>query len=282
MLEWMYSYKIMAEGDPPYAFAVKEEAMLVFHTDLDNTLIYSYKHDIGQEKLLVERNAEKELSYMTRQTHAMLRELSAKMLIVPTTTRTLEQYRRIDLQIGTVPYALVCNGGVLLVDGEEDADWYAASLRAVSDSRAEVQRSIALLEKDARRTFEVRYIKDLFVFTKCENPEMVVAELKQALQMERVEVFYNGTKVYVLPKNLTKGHAIERFKKYIGAQRQIAAGDSAFDIPMLQTADIAFAPWQLRESLKTAAHVRLLDEGRLFSEAVLTEILRLQWGEDEK
>lgn len=37
------------------------------------------------------------------------------MTIIPTSTRTEEQYKRIELDIGIVPYALVCNGGVLLV-----------------------------------------------------------------------------------------------------------------------------------------------------------------------
>lgn len=28
--------------------------MIVFHTDLDNTLIYSYRHDIGQDRICAE------------------------------------------------------------------------------------------------------------------------------------------------------------------------------------------------------------------------------------
>lgn len=44
-----------------------------------------------------------------------MKKVSEKMTIIPTSTRTEEQYKRIDLDIGIVPYALVCNGGVLLV-----------------------------------------------------------------------------------------------------------------------------------------------------------------------
>lgn len=91
---------------------------MVFHSDLDNTMIYSYKHDIGNEKRCVEIYQGREISYVTDRTHELLRQVQDRVLFVPTTTRTTEQYRRIDLGIGPVRYALTCNGGVLLVDGQ--------------------------------------------------------------------------------------------------------------------------------------------------------------------
>ena len=87
--------------------------MVVFNVDMDNTLIYSYKHDIGYEKYCAEIYQEREISFMTHKTCKLLTELAGKVMIVPTTTRTREQYERIDLGIGKIPYALVCNGGVL-------------------------------------------------------------------------------------------------------------------------------------------------------------------------
>lgn len=35
-------------------------------------------------------------------------------MILPTTTRSIEQYKRINLGVGMDRYALVCNGGILL------------------------------------------------------------------------------------------------------------------------------------------------------------------------
>ena len=98
--------------------------MIAFHTDLDNTLIYSYKHDIGPQKRNVELYQGREISCITEETYHLLQLVKNEMLIVPTTTRTLEQYQRIDLGIGPFPYALVCNGGVLLVNGVPDEAWY--------------------------------------------------------------------------------------------------------------------------------------------------------------
>ena len=76
--------------------------MIVFHTDLDNTLIYSYRHDIGRDRRCVEVYQGREISFVTQETHRLLQKLSERkeqVLIVPTTTRTAEQYARINLSL---------------------------------------------------------------------------------------------------------------------------------------------------------------------------------------
>ena len=85
--------------------------------DMDNTIIYSYKRNIGENKLNVELYNGREISFISEKTHDLLKKVNEKITIIPTSTRTEEQYKRIDLDIGIVPYALVCNGGVLLVNG---------------------------------------------------------------------------------------------------------------------------------------------------------------------
>lgn len=79
--------------------------------------------------------------------------------------------------------------------GREDEDWYHGSLERIRDSREMLHLALALLEKDPRRSFELRFIRDLFVFTKCQEPEAVVCELRQKLDRKVVEVFQNGVKV---------------------------------------------------------------------------------------
>ena len=153
--------------------------MIVLHTDLDNTLIYSYRHDIGQDRICAEVYQGREISFITRETLRLLQQIMTRkeqVLVVPTTTRTIEQYQRIDLGVGKLRYALVCNGGVLLVDGKEDENWYLESLERIKGSRQMLDRALAFLEKDKRRTFDLRFIKELFVFTKCEEPEAVRSE----------------------------------------------------------------------------------------------------------
>ncbi len=256
--------------------------MIVFHTDLDNTIIYSYKHDIGTRKRNVELYQGREISYITEETYRLLQQVKNEMLIVPTTTRTLEQYQRIDLGIGQFPYALVCNGGVLLVDGMRDEAWYQDSLHLVSDSRDEMNLAMELLEKDPRRKFELRYIEKLFLFTKCNDPQTVVNDLKTSLNIKYADVFSNGEKVYVVPRSLNKGTAIDRLRQKLKPEFVIAAGDSAFDIPMILTADRGLVPHgftQKYEIPKTSVTWKKIDEmhpKKIFSDALLEQCLKIK------
>ena len=175
--------------------------------DMDNTIIYSYKRNIGENKLNVELYNGREISFISEKTHDLLKKVSEKMTIIPTSTRTEEQYKRIDLDIGIVPYALVCNGGVLLVNGKRDREWYLESLQMIRNSRPEMEKAQQILAGDSRRKFELRFLDELFIFTKCEKPEEVVEDLQAKLTTKLVDVFHNGEKVYVVPVNLSKGMA---------------------------------------------------------------------------
>lgn len=247
---------------------------MVFFTDLDNTVIYSYKHDIGPLKRNAEIYQGREISFITDKTYELLKQVRDRMLVVPTTTRTVEQYNRIDLGTGRFPYALVCNGGILLADGVREERWYRESLALVQKSSDEMGKAGILLEDEPRRTFELRYIEELFLFTKCEDSEAVVENLKARLDVSKVDVFCNGAKVYVLPVDLNKGSAVKRFMGRIGEGTSIAAGDSAFDIPMLQAADIGICPVGFTAAYGPAPALREMPGSRVFSEELLEECLK--------
>ncbi len=239
------------------------------HTDLDNTLIYSYRHDIGKHKINVERHQGKELSFVTNRTQDLLHEVSKKMMIVPTTTRTVEQYNRINLGIGSIKYALVCNGGILLEDGKRDEGWYQESLSAIAPSVPELEKAKALLAREKRRKFELRFIENLFIFTKCSEPEAVISDLKAALDRKLADVFHIGEKVYVVPVDLNKGRAVERFRKHVRSEFVIAAGDSEFDISMLKAADKGLVPFGFQDKYRIDFAVEEAFEKELFSEWLL-------------
>lgn len=249
--------------------------MIVLCTDLDNTLIYSYKHDIGPHKRGAEWYRGREISFLTERTYELLRELKRHMLIVPTSTRTVEQYSRIHLGIGAFRYALTCNGGVLLLDGCKDERWYRESLELAGDSRDVMDEALRVLEHDARRSFELRFIEELFVFTKCEQPEAVAADLKKRLDMRSVDVLLNGAKLYVIPKYLSKGMALKRLKSRLKDSFFLAAGDSAFDISMLREADVGFAPYGFQKNYGIDFAVEEAGKGALFSEAFPERALQI-------
>lgn len=250
-------------------------SMVVFNTDLDNTMIYSYRRDIGDDKICAEIYQGREVSFITPKTAELLAEVNESAVLVPTTTRTVEQYERIDLGIGTPHYALACNGGVLLVDGVEDEQWYSESLRSVEDCKEELALAVKLLDEDKNRTFEVRFIRGLFVFTKSSEPEISVEMLRTALDESKMDVFSNGVKVYAVPKALSKGNAVKRFKEMIGADTVIAAGDSEFDISMLNAADIAIAPADFPEKQRLTGETIIMKGTGVFSEFVLDNVLSI-------
>lgn len=250
-----------------------ETYMIIFHTDLDNTIIYSYKHDLGPDKSCVEIYQDREISFVTAKTAGLLQKVKEKVLIVPTTTRTAEQYNRIRLGIGEVQYALVCNGGILLENGVENQEWYEESLSLIQNCRQELQKSEQLLLADRDRCFEIRNINRLFVFTKSQNPMESVRKLKNHLNTDLVDIFSNGIKVYVIPKQLSKGMAVKRFQKRVRADLVVAAGDSEFDLPMLREADIALAPESLAENESLPENTVVLNGRSIFSEEVLYYIL---------
>src|SRR5947208_5976810 len=90
-------------------------------SDLDRTLIYSRKaRSLGvdaADAVCVEVHDEKESSFVTAAAAAGLAALADEAVLVPVTTRIVEQYRRVRLPGREPAYAIAANGGVLLVDG---------------------------------------------------------------------------------------------------------------------------------------------------------------------
>lgn len=227
--------------------------MTILNVDLDNTLIYSYKHDIGTDKKCVEIYQGREVSFMTQKSYKMLTKLRTDICFVPTTTRTIEQYNRIHFDNNIPPYALVCNGGVLLCNGIFDKEWYKKSKNIVGDSLEELIKAQNILESDKYRQLEVRFIEELFVFTKSSNIKASADRLKRVLDLKKVDIMTNGLKLYVVPKRLNKGEAVRRLRNKLNSDRSvdkvIVAGDSSFDISMLKIADIAYYPKSLENEM---------------------------------
>lgn len=247
--------------------------MFLFHCDLDNTLIYSYKHDIGENKILVETKEEKELSYMTVFTYEKLQELVKKLEFIPTTTRTIEQYQRIQLGIPTPRYALVANGGVLLENGQIEKTWYQESLDRIAPYMDILTQGEQLLKEDTDVNFEVLWIEKLFIFTKSAKPEETAEKLINALDCDEVEVHTNGTKVYILPNCMSKGEAVHRMSEKLNPKFVLSAGDSLFDCSMLRASQQGFAPFSLA-SQNFDNNWFISPEQSLFSEVLLEEILK--------
>ncbi len=246
--------------------------MILFASDLDNTLIFSYKK-VTKEAICVEVLDDKPLSYMTLWTHQALQEIEKKTIFVPVTTRSLKQYNRIQLLEDKVPhYALVSNGGILLIDGAIDNTWYEESKRQISGCMAELHKAIEILKTDENVTLDPRFVDDLFVFTKTSDTGATVKLLNKTLDLEKVTIDLNEQKLYVLPKMLNKGVALERLKKQLEIDLVISSGDSYFDVPMLMAADIGIIPKENKIKEFLSLHPNIIiakEEGMSFSDEIL-------------
>ena len=155
--------------------------MSIFFTDLDNTMIYSHHRGIGKPKIVVEHLDGKEQSFMTEFSYDFLS--SADWLeIVPVTTRTKQQYDRIECSEKLrFKYAIVCNGGKLLVDGQEDLEWSDKTDVLVRENYESLEQATELLSKLCHSETMHRPEKYMS-YVKCFDPESVYAEFVKAAE----------------------------------------------------------------------------------------------------
>lgn len=215
--------------------------------DLDRTLIYSVAAlatDRPDPLVCVELYQGAPQSFMLHTAATRLVELAERATVVPTTTRTVEQYRRVQVP-GLAPrYAICANGGRLLVDGVLDDGWSAhvAQLLTAVAPLAEVH---AHLDPEARFVRTVRVAEDLFVYAVVEReqlPEAWLHELAQWCGLRGWAVSMQGRKVYCVPEPLLKSTAAAEVRKRSGAHTMLAAGDSLLDKDLLLAADAAIRP----------------------------------------
>lgn len=213
----------------------------IFASDLDNTLLFSWKH-AGDTDVCVELLNGQPQGYLTGETPGRLARLMDRALFVPVTSRSVVQYLRIQFPEACRPkYAVTSNGGVLLIDGQADSQWLAESREAVAPWREAIEETMAALEA-APWDKRCRVVDEMYAFAACDTPEDTRAlagamEGRTALKME-----VSGRKAYFFPPPVNKGEAVRRLRARFGVERVICAGDTAMDVPMLETADLAIAP----------------------------------------
>lgn len=243
-------------------------------TDLDQTLIYSDKAKLGPDRVQVEMKDSRGLSFMTYASACLLRHLKIHLCIVPLTTRSREQYERISFPEGWTPsFALVANGAILLRNGCLDEAWYKETRCRILPSEEELWRGAELLKKDPDLAFEIRKVDGAFLFTKSNNPNMTKCRLREKLDADLINILSQGNKVYILPKVLHKGAALERLKVEIPCKQVYCAGDSEFDLPMLEVADYAFVPERLiRKTGFQHGRIMTVPEEEIFSDVFLAQL----------
>jgi hypothetical protein len=214
--------------------------------DLDRTLIYSRgaleaHGDTKRALVPVERHEHKDASWMTATAARSFAELAGRMLLVPATTRTPEQWERVRLPGPPPQYVIAANGGVLLVDGQLDHSWdavVAAELREVAPLHEIWEHASSVCRPEW--TVKLRNARGMFCYAVLHRKRMpagFVAESAGWAEQRGWQLSLQGRKLYWVPRSLRKSAAVAEVARRTGAQRVVAAGDSLLDADLLEHSD---------------------------------------------
>jgi len=232
---------------------------MIFASDLDQTLIYSRnflsKHyanpaeTIENDLRIIEYYQGEPLSYIHNDVVEHLQKLDSLGLFVPVTTRTEEQYKRIDFgKMGIKPqYAITTNGAKVLKDGKVDKNWEAlihTKLKQVSPQAEEISDLIhASIRKEVIK--KIRVAENTFTYCVLFR-ELLQDDELQALSVsfakEEWSISLQGTKLYFMPSVISKANAMGYVCQQLNLDHYIAAGDSLLDMPLLMEAKQGIIP----------------------------------------
>nr|WP_229718936.1 HAD family hydrolase [Nocardia jinanensis] len=194
------------------------------------------------------------LSYMTAAAADRMRELAVAAAVLPTTTRTIEQFGRIRLPGAPWPFAVTSNGGNILVDGVPDSRWRRgidAAVRAGGAGLAEVEAALRGRIDDSW-VLKFRGADELFCYLVVDlaaTPPDFLADWNSWCRERGWSASRQGRKIYTMPDAVCKSRAVAEVRARLiasgrleAAAPTLAAGDGALDAEMLAAADRAIRP----------------------------------------
>lgn len=206
-------------------------------SDLDRTLIFStgFLKDYPSDSKLIEVEKWRDdfYTYMDAEAMGKLAEYSKDELFVPVTSRTVEQYKRIDF--GFQPkYAITSVGGTILENGEPIDEWTKYIMTKLNFKElVDIRKALWCLDFT-----NVKLLDNCFLFFKSE--EDCFSGFSE--QFPGWNFIRQGRKNYITPKHLSKIAAIEWLKEQLDVEKLAVSGDSMLDMDMLQAADLAIVP----------------------------------------
>ncbi|WP_256761683.1 HAD family hydrolase [Cohnella sp. WQ 127256] len=258
---------------------------MIFACDLDQTLIYSRKSMgiIDADELVpVETYENDYLSFMTRTAYHNLQQLSQQIHFVPATTRIYEQFQRIfGLNEGIRSrYAVISNGGRVLIEGKPDLDWENRVRETVRKECAPHDEIKLMFERlvHADCVIKDRYCDDLFYSIIVERdllPPGLMVELEKLLRGYGWNCSLQGRKIYLVPDHVNKGAAVQYVKELSNSRSIFAAGDSLLDESMLVIANEAMAPkhGELYRKYGSHDHIRFTEHSGIRASEEIIDVL---------
>lgn len=207
------------------------------------------RYESSSDYKAIECHHGKDISFISKQTATNLALIYGKMVFIPVTTRSLEQYQRLTLfRECLIPrYAVISNGGIILKNGEPIEEW--------SLMMKEQLKSIASLDFMLKRIEQLPFYKmmsrvetidHLFISFTIQDDRDNTLDISQLLDSEIEDfgwkVAVSDRKVYLIPRPINKWKAIRFLQKKLQFDSIFSAGDSSLDLEMLLHSNYSVAP----------------------------------------
>lgn len=246
--------------------------MKLFLSDLDNTLIYSYKYKSAGD-VCIEYNKGKEQGFMTPYSFRLFDKIVNRVCFIPVTTRSIEQYNRINWPRDYKPkYEVVANGGILFKDSVLCDWWY----QIAKDEFNIYQKKLLQIQQNLISSgvcVRCRLVNQLYLYAHCKEDFGIEELIKYNWVDTDLNIVVSGKKIYFFPPHLNKGNALIKLKEKLNPETIIAAGDSIIDIPMLELADIALVPNEfIAMKIGTNTNIIICPKNKNFSDFVIEKV----------
>jgi len=224
--------------------------MTLITRDFDGTLIFSVAFLANWPTATPLRDVElyqgRNISVMAEEVRRSLAQLSRQVTLVPTTTRTRAQLRRLDLGF-TARYEVCSSGAAILEHDERDAEWDATVRALVAAECMSYDEATASFGSWVGKSWmrQLRDAEGVFLIASVNSsalPQEEVEALTESLLVGNWRVVHQGSKVYALPRVITKSAAAAHLTRRLGLSSDDvwAAGDSVLDWDMLAHAGRAW------------------------------------------
>lgn len=217
---------------------------MIFATDLDNTIVFSHRKLAADEPNVccVEYYKGQKISYMTLSALNKLTFISENVFLVPATTRSFSQFKRIEF-LPETEFVIIDNGGTILRKGIVIQEWSEHINKILEDY--DFSKALEAFYPMPTLISEPKVVDGKFLFAKVSDAKRSKEYLEKILDTKKWTISATGYKLYAFPAEITKGNALEYIHKKLLNKHQtvVSAGDSEMDISMLEYSDFGIVPF---------------------------------------
>lgn len=217
--------------------------MIIYCTDLDRTLIYSNKFlSLNNNSEVIKISSDDSYPcFITKESYETLNrlwEMDDKILLIPATTRSTEQFKTLNVFDVSFEYAITCNGARIFHNGIEDRHW-KKKIESIIDGYDYYWKSI--LSKINCQKFiekETQFVENYFVYGKHNNEKECRRYLEDNIDTELFHWTTQGKKFYIFPKEIRKENALKYIIDKFENPDVIVSGDGEVDLGLFNCATL--------------------------------------------